>query len=862
MDLEGEFKKISRVASFGNIRDLPSHVNMSGKLEIQWSPIPNRFITWGSDVTLYEVQPLRDSYTQVSGVTKISNKSCAHIIATNPNHLYVKSIDIYPKPHSDVLMAIGISNGKVLLSTFGPSEYDLYGYPGKELVPRHGRQCNVVSFNPNEPNLIAAGLDKHRQDNSVLIWDISKLAHEPNSSKIAFHPVSSDYVRPVAEFGNAEFAHSLSWFRTNSKLIACGMNLKHLRIYDIRDHSKNVVSTPTKAVYGVCLNPRDDRQIASFFDNQISVWDTRNFEKPVLVITPLKPIVKIAWCPTKINMVAAVQKESSVVNLYDIQQTTVSNEDVEPVILERVVTPGSYHNIASISWHPTDENRFLSIASNGVISDYTVYDRITLNWSPISNVMWTYGRKALKYVKEFEIDDISYKIRQRAKNNYELEDQLDKNDLAIDNNDMLASVWNWLHLSNKLAEDGAIRRTNIKHPGVQTILKIDPENNKSETVIESWIDLGNPNCKGSAKYYKHEDREQAIRLCGWPVDFLPEYLKSLEKENEFTRAAAISVFNLKIKAAIELLTRVPDASEYSSSLNIVAMALAGFSDDKSSVWKQFCTNSRSKITDPYLKAMFAFLTDENNNYDDILNERGMSVGDRVAFACMFLPDNKLLEYLQSTTEKLTEEGNLDGLLLTGNDTEGLILLQKYLDTTADIQSTALIAMRAFYTELGNETVKLWIESYRNLLDTWKLWHERAQFDIKLALFRPQEKPPQQVFVSCNFCGKSISAYLHGLNRGRTPFRLGSTTGNTVKISSCPNCRKPLPRCAICLMYMGTTTGEIEKSKMVDFDSWFTWCQTCRHGGHAEHMLQWFKEHQDCPVTGCSCRCYAIDAGNT
>lgn len=66
-----------------------------------------------------------------------------------------------------------------------------------------------------------------------------------------------------------------------------------------------------------------------------------------------------------------------------------------------------------------------------------------------------------------------------------------------------------------------------------------------------------------------------------------------------------------------------------------------------------------------------------------------------------------------------------------------------------------------------------------------------------------------------------------------------------QMSSCPNCRKPLPRCAICLMHMGTTTGDQCNSdgdglKLVDFSHWFTWCQTCRHGGHASHMIHWFK----------------------
>ncbi|RKP14388.1 hypothetical protein BJ684DRAFT_8664 [Piptocephalis cylindrospora] len=39
-----------------------------------------------------------------------------------------------------------------------------------------------------------------------------------------------------------------------------------------------------------------------------------------------------------------------------------------------------------------------------------------------------------------------------------------------------------------------------------------------------------------------------------------------------------------------------------------------------------------------------------------------------------------------------------------------------------------------------------------------------------------------------------------------------------------------------------------------FEMWFTWCQTCRHGGHAAHVLQWFQEHVQCPVAGCGCEC--------
>jgi hypothetical protein len=84
------------------------------------------------------------------------------------------------------------------------------------------------------------------------------------------------------------------------------------------------------------------------------------------------------------------------------------------------------------------------------------------------------------------------------------------------------------------------------------------------------------------------------------------------------------------------------------------------------------------------------------------------VDDRVAFACMFLPDNRLHDYLKKLSDKLIEEGNLDGLLLTGTNQDGIRLLQKYLDATGDIQSTVLIAVRAFPVETFAETIKDWI----------------------------------------------------------------------------------------------------------------------------------------------------------
>ncbi|EGZ26906.1 hypothetical protein PHYSODRAFT_445171, partial [Phytophthora sojae] len=45
---------------------------------------------------------------------------------------------------------------------------------------------------------------------------------------------------------------------------------------------------------------------------------------------------------------------------------------------------------------------------------------------------------------------------------------------------------------------------------------------------------------------------------------------------------------------------------------------------------------------------------------------------------------------------------------------------------------------------------------------------------------------------------------------------------------------------------------------IPFVEWFTWCQSCKHGGHAHHLADWFKSHSVCPVTDCNCHCQHQD----
>ncbi len=56
--------------------------------------------------------------------------------------------------------------------------------------------------------------------------------------------------------------------------LVAGINGKNLRIFDLRAPDKKQQQGPTthvtRAVYGVCVDPKLDHRVASYYDNQVS----------------------------------------------------------------------------------------------------------------------------------------------------------------------------------------------------------------------------------------------------------------------------------------------------------------------------------------------------------------------------------------------------------------------------------------------------------------------------------------------------------------------------------------------------------------------------------------------------------------
>jgi hypothetical protein len=95
-----------------------------------------------------------------------------------------------------------------------------------------------------------------------------------------------------------------------------------------------------------------------------------------------------------------------------------------------------------------------------------------------------------------------------------------------------------------------------------------------------WIKIKNEKKtnKNNRENFRSEERNQALRLCGWPYDpessILGPLLEKLQADGQVSRAAALAVFHMKIRKAIKILTR-SGIQKNQVSYQLVALALAG-----------------------------------------------------------------------------------------------------------------------------------------------------------------------------------------------------------------------------------------------------------------------------------------------
>lgn len=514
--------------------------------------------------------------------------------------------------------------------------------------------------------------------------------------------------------------------------------------------------------------------------------------------------------------------------------------------------------------------------------------------------------------------DISTTIRELALKGYGMDAEQNMKVLSSmtwhPRADSLNFTWRWLQLAGRAANNGSLKSGNLdlSYQGVWGIWNfhhnvIDelprPSDFRKSDYINSLTQIFEESKRNiftayeSPNIIKQNLRILCLRVAGWNFEFdqLEEKLRELEDGGEFEKAAGWAVFHNDIPRAVRALS-----NSNSEQLIMMATAIAGYltngNVDGNNTWKDLCRKMASELENPYMQAIFSYIADRE--WLDVLDTSPLPLHERLGIALRFFDDDKLTRYLRHLVEKVTESGDLDGIILTGITPHAVQLLQTYVDKTCDVQTASLIISYGTPKYFEDETTSHWIECYRNLLNSWQMFSQRACFDVARSKYSKDSKdaitckvPARQVYLQCTSCKAKVELG----TQLSTPDSRNYRHFNHIRVQGsesnirCPRCNHPLPRCAICLLPLGSplpklNLGFLSKASLSDHskpnelqlgteatslkqntkvpqipepsdrDKWFIFCLSCNHGIHAGHPQEWFAKHDVCPVPDCECYC--------
>ncbi|KAI7903729.1 uncharacterized protein BX663DRAFT_507393 [Cokeromyces recurvatus] len=496
-------------------------------------------------------------------------------------------------------------------------------------------------------------------------------------------------------------------------------------------------------------------------------------------------------------------------------------------------------------------------------------------------------------VKELN-NDISVVMRKRLSEGYSMDPS--KNLLIIKEDRKLRELWTWIKIADNVASKlSKIGSMDYSFHGVYGIwMSSQAHRNHSSSSASSRLDSTRQISHNRKEVENLEttndsfllpmvetnkllQRNLALTTCGFTLDIreFEQELVDLESKGEYDKAAGLALFHGIPERAISALSNAkgkdPKEEQQHKLMSAILASYQAKGIEENNTWKEICESlSNDMIDRPYLQTIFAFIA--SNDWYRVLNEHSLPLRERMAVALRVLNDEELSTYLNRILDELVQEGDVEGVVVTGLTPKGIDLFEKSLDRYGDVQTVSLVMSYVVPKRFKDGRVEDWVENYRQLMDRWQMWHERAKFDIQRGQkMNASEIAPPQIYVRCNFCAQSLGHSLVIQNaRNREGKRMNVQTSNPggrasgkQKNSVCLSCRKPLPRCALCLLHMGTPIDQLRQTIMMNdthkvdpagFDLWFTWCQTCRHGGHAIHMFEWFQKHSICPVSNCTCQC--------
>ncbi|GJN77501.1 WD repeat-containing protein [Purpureocillium lilacinum] len=455
-------------------------------------------------------------------------------------------------------------------------------------------------------------------------------------------------------------------------------------------------------------------------------------------------------------------------------------------------------------------------------------------------------------------------------------------------------IWDWIADAEDAADDGGMLLGNmdLSFLGVHAIWTNDlgktpstrlapgtavPDASQWERAIGQFCKKRRfPKFDGVSTRKPHH-RQLCLEICGWgdPQKHDPSGVDR-EADPEYptaihTMVASRALFRGDTKQAVQILKK---ASSRHPELLFVSLALQliGRGNRQSAKEQLEIDDAVASKTDPYLRAISSLIA--TGDWSTIANQRSLPLADRAVVAVRNFDDDQLTKWLTDQVALAVEDGDIEGIALTGINDNMVDIFARYVQKFHDVQTATLVLSTCYPRYIDDIRCRAWRNAYRALLQRHRLFFQRTKFEVESTKRSkrdgvPTIKPPsRQIALRCVFCDAETSLANQGAGSGggggggaatapsaletRNPLLATSINAGV----SCPNCGRHLPRCVVCLEVVGVPRSDKpedkEETRMAG--RFPTFCLRCEHVLHLDHARQWFARHVECPVPECRCRC--------
>ncbi|RMD44691.1 hypothetical protein DV735_g398, partial [Chaetothyriales sp. CBS 134920] len=340
-------------------------------------------------------------------------------------------------------------------------------------------------------------------------------------------------------------------------------------------------------------------------------------------------------------------------------------------------------------------------------------------------------------------------IRERAVDGYGIDPSDNKE--IVQEDEWLLAMWEWIEHATSLHEESQLRKDNLdlSYLGVYSIWTEDipnrsarsfgPTSSRLTKTIEGLAnELEIPALRG-AELSRPAHRQLCLYISNlaWSKDLVRQATLRFAEQGDHTKAAFIALVASERDLAHEILTG-PNTTPAHKSLSL---AIAGTHRQISfgsaaDAWKQSINALAEEADEPYALAILAYVKHSKwstpllNGELDIL-----TLYFRTAIALRHLSESDLTSWISSTTDRVVAQGDTEGVLLTGlAHRKAVSLFQAYLAKFGDVQTPVLALCPIIPRYLNDLDIvrrfDAWRNSYRNILNSWRLYIERATLDVQ------------------------------------------------------------------------------------------------------------------------------------